>query len=108
MQLGEVVHAGLDVAHVTAGGEVGGEGHDLAHTGRARIQIHHAVLVFGFDEIRPRLRHVLDELGVDDERHRQGMDGEPLAVRVAEHRREPLEVDRLERRDDVLRHRVEG
>ena len=74
----------------------------LADAGRARVEIDDRVLVLGLEQIGPRLRHVLHELGVDDERDGQRVDREPLAVGIAEHRRQLVEVDRLERRDHAL------
>ena len=103
LQLAEVVEPRLDVVHVAAGAEVRGERDHLADAGRARVEIDDRVLVLGLQQIGPRLRDVLDELGVDDERDGQRVDGEPLAVGIAEHRRQLVEVDGLERRDQILR-----
>src|SRR5207249_1197584 len=75
---------------------------------RARIEVDDRVLVFGLEQIRPRLRHVLDELGVDDEGHRQRVNREPFALGIAEHGRELVEIHRLERGDDVLGNGVDG
>ena len=81
---------------------------DLPDAGRARVEVDDRVLVLGLEQVGPRLRHVLDQLGVDDEGDGQRVDGEPLAVRIAEHRRQLVEVHRLERRDDVLGDRVDA
>src|SRR6185437_16617717 len=107
VQLAEIVEAGLDVAHVPARTEVGGKGHYLSDAGRARIEVHDRVPVLRLQQIGPRLGHVLDELRVDDEGDRQRMNSEPFAVRIAEYRRQLVEVDRLERRDQVLARRID-
>ena len=65
-------------------------------------------LYSGFEQIGPGLRHVLDQLGVDQEGDGELVDGEPRAVGGAEHLRQLVEVDRLERRDQALGRGVDG
>ena len=108
VQLAQVVEPGLHVVHVAAAGEVGREDEHLADAGRTRVEVDDRVPVLGLEQIVPGLRHVLDQLGVDDERDRERMDGEPPAVGLAEHRRQLVEVHRLERRDHPLLRRIDA
>src|SRR5690606_39518233 len=63
--------------------------------GRARIEIDDRPLVLRLQQVGPGLRHVLHQLGVDDEGDRERMDGEPAPLRLAEHVRQDRKSTRL-------------
>ncbi len=106
VELAHVVDAGPHVLHVAAGREVGREHQHLALAGRPRVEVDDRALVVALEQVRPRLRHVLDQLGVDQEGHRERVDREPLAVGMAEDLGELVEVHGPERRHHVLGGRV--